>query len=416
MTPDLRSARLPRRPSVLLLAAAAAALAACGGSEGGGGDGGVVVDTVAGVERTLWPGEGGEVLWRGVDTVATLGAAFGGQGLVFASLPGPRALDGDGRGSLWVLDAGERRIHRFDSTGALRASWGRRGEGPGELEGPAAIAAGAGDSVWVHDGRLDRITVYPPDGEGNPRTVALDVPGMFTLPLIAPRADGSHLQELRSHPPVMGGPDDRTVELIARVGPDGALLDTVLVSERPPTEEVRIPGDGGSVRFYFLQRQFAPELRWTPQGEGRIAAVLAAPYRLRVLDSAGRELRRFGRRGDPRPVEAADREGARERRRERADSAVADRIVEAMTFADAIPTVEALIATPDRRLWVRTAPAEAGGEFGVDVFDADGRLLGRAVDVPWPHAFVTDRLIARVIRDELDVPRVQLLRLRPAAD
>ena len=87
-----------------------------------------------------------------------------------------------------------------------------------------------------------------------------------------------------------------------------------------------------------------------------------------------------------------------------------------MTFAEVVPRIRALAAAPGGRLWVRTAPEATGGESGIDVFDADGRLLGRAVDVPWPHAFVSPRLLARVVRDELDVSRVQLLRLRPAAD
>lgn len=412
-----RKACLPRRPSIILAAAVATALAACGGGDAGGTGGeGVAVDTVAGVERTLWPRAGGEVLYRGVDTVATIGAAFGGEGLVLASVPGGRTgLAADGRGTLWVLDAGERRIHRFDSAGTRTASWGRRGEGPGELEAPGGLTAGPGDSVWVYDWRLDRLTVFADRGGGF-RTLSPSAEGALLSAALAPLLGGFHLQQARSRPSLMGGPQDRTM-MVLRFAPDGSVTDTTAAMEQPPEKQVQMgSSEEGAVRFTLLEPEFAPELSWALLPGARVAVSDTAAYRIRVVDDSGREIRRFGRRGEPRPVTGADREAARARRFEDTDSATARRLVEAMTFADVVPRIQALAAAPDGRLWVRTAPGEAGGESGIDVFDAGGRLLGRAVDVPWPHAFVAPRLVARVVRDELDVSRVQLLRLRPAGD
>lgn len=414
-TPRLRRTR--RWPGTALLGLAAL-LAACGGSESGSAGPEAAVDTVAGVPRTLWPETGGEVLYRGADTVATLGAALdGGEGVTFGSVPGPSGLAADGRGGLWVLDARSRRIHRYDSTGSREASWGRQGEGPGEMEGPGGIAVGAGDSVWVYDYRLTRATVFP-DGGGDARTVSPSARGAFPLPTFAPLTDGGHLQQLQSSPALMGGSGDRSVSLLARVGADGTVADTLVAMERPPQQQVRMGSTSGeAVSFRLLDQQFAPELTWTALPGGRVAVVDSAAYRIRLLDASGRELRRFGRRGEPRPVTGEDREAVRRRQREAAeDAAAAERILEALTFADVVPEIEAMTVDPEGRLWVRTAPPEPGGEPGVDVFSPDGRLVGRAVGVPWPHAFVTPRLVARVVRDELDVSRVQLLRLRPAGD
>ena len=83
-----------------------------------------------------------------------------------------------------------------------------------------------------------------------------------------------------------------------------------------------------------------------------------------------------------------------------------------MTFADRIPRLRGLRVDPADRIWVGVAADTAPREIGrIDIYDRDGRLLGELHDVPFPAAFTGRNRLITVHTDEMDVPRLVVLRV-----
>jgi hypothetical protein len=89
--------------------------------------------------------------------------------------------------------------------------------------------------------------------------------------------------------------------------------------------------------------------------------------------------------------------------------------IETLLFADVVPVISGIGVEWGGRIWVERTAAEPGEPGPIDVIDADGRYFGTiAAEGPRiPAAFGPDGLIAYIERDELDVPSVRTLRIRP---
>src|SRR5690606_335515 len=137
-------------PVIALLLSAA--VGACGAGDGGrGAVAHATVDTVAGVERLLYPGHGGGALRWKADTVAVIGGALVDEDAYHFDQVTADGLASDGAGRLHVLDRAGRRVLVYDAEGRHLATYGRPGGGPGEIGSPSALAVGPGDSIWVAD-------------------------------------------------------------------------------------------------------------------------------------------------------------------------------------------------------------------------------------------------------------------------
>jgi len=164
------------------------------------------------------------------DPVLSLGSLDGDAAFSFERLSGVHALPGD---QLAVLDEGAGQIRFFGLDGTPSSVFGRSGQGPGEFQDLAFIGFSA-DSLWVFDGRQQRITVLDPgSGEFRVARAAVDNAALGPAGLLP---DGSVLlaADLAFSSAII---DELPVGLrrfeaaYVRVGSDGSLEDTVLVTQ-----------------------------------------------------------------------------------------------------------------------------------------------------------------------------------------
>jgi len=156
-----RPARLLR----LLLVGLVPALGACGdGSDRSASDASTfTVRDSAGVEiarstGTAWPEAGGWAL--GESPLLAIGSADGGPDALY-SVGSIVPLSG---GRFALAHRSRNEIVWFDSTGARVVATGREGDGPGEFRAISRLFRLPGDSLLVVDGRLNRLSVFGPDG------------------------------------------------------------------------------------------------------------------------------------------------------------------------------------------------------------------------------------------------------------
>lgn len=79
------------------------------------------------------------------------------------------AIDGDQ--NVYVGDLMNTTVHRYTEDGTYDRAFGRKGQGPGEFRGVTGIQIGPGDSLYVHDRQARRVTVFPTNSSGEPRTI-----------------------------------------------------------------------------------------------------------------------------------------------------------------------------------------------------------------------------------------------------
>jgi len=193
---------------------------------------------------------------------------------------------------------------------------------------------------------------------------------------------------------------------------EGAVLDSITAV---PSTEFRVIRRDGSISIQ-------------PANFGRTGLAGVAGERLVTGRSDRPELRRVGADGSvdeiwrlelpPRIPTGADRsayvEDAIERAGEDADAAEVRRLAEETDFPDAYPVFDALRTDPSGRVWLERWRArwEEDEPERWWVLDADGAWLG---EVTMPPGFVLDRVeadaVVGVVRDELDIERVQVHRI-----
>lgn len=236
--------RRSRRASAALLAVAsvAAAAAACDSAEDAGGRG----DLHAGLA----------VLEQ------ELGAVDGPPEQAFASI-GDFLVTAEGE--VWVLDGiGSRLSPRIRTEGGYLGDVGREGGGPGEFRRPYALAQLPDGRVVVRDQLApDRLLLFGPHGAynttwtfehplsnvaGNPSVMRVGESGVLWV---------EHRSGSRPDPTT---PPEPSV-FYARIGPEGAVLDTVVPPEAPDVEPPELLA--GLIVIPFQPRAIAS---WTPWG------------------------------------------------------------------------------------------------------------------------------------------------------
>lgn len=427
----------PARLAVVVPALTAAAMG-CGASERERVD--AAVTTVNGEERWSYDAAPANRLPWTFDTLAVIGEAFAGSDVYQFDQVARSGLAGDDAGELYLLDAAGKRVLRFGSDGEHRATYGHAGSGPADLGQPLALALGAGDSVWVSDIGNRRITVYPTSGV-DPRS--LDYAMNRRMPPDEIRIVGDeyfHVLQpfgmLRGS--VSGTGPDATRPVLARFQADGVVRDTIWRFPQPRRDvtEVTAPGAAGRA-IVRTQTAFEPERRWDVLPDGTAVISDSAAYSIALVASDGTLIRRIERDPPPRETTDADREAERQRRAEtmiagdgaggghtraglgsgaggrppRPPSAVIESMLENMRFEPVIPRITGLTVDTSDRIWVGVSVDAPNAVERIDVYAADGTLLGELHDVPLPDRFFGPGLAAKLVRDELDVQRVLVLRL-----
>lgn len=160
-----------------------------------------------------------------------------------------------------------------------------------------------------------------------------------------------------------------------------------------------------------------PAASWSPLGDGGVWLTHGDRYEIRRLDGRGR-LRSVLRR--PRPRAALTLEIEERFKAElatEADNPAALAMLENAVFPDSLPAVAGLwTSEADGRLWVGvmdpTRPLRLEEPNALDVFEADGRYLGR-LGIPAglrPTRITADHVYG-VWRDELDVSHARRYRI-----
>lgn len=323
--------------------------------------------------------------------------------------PGPAlfgevvAVEADPLGRVWVLDRQARELRVFDAGGAHVRSIGREGGGPGEFKDPIGLAWAPDGQLWVADPSNARFSVFDTAGRylaSHPRRVA-----GYSMPWNGGFDREGRLYEVA---PVGSGDDFRSAVLRF----DAAMqpADTLLLPRVESRQfELTTPGGG----MMAVSVPFSPGVAVAVDPRGFVWTGTTDRWRLHQQSPAGDTVRVVERAAEALPVTAADRQEAIAglegftRQGGRIDESRIPRHKPA--FLD-------VTVAPDGHLWVRpTLPAgERGAAF--DVFDPEGRYLGR-VRLPggmsrWPPAIVRGDAVLGMAHDSLDVAYVVRARIR----
>ena len=212
-------------------------LVGCSGSERVAWRGSI--DTVSATIRTV--NEGGQVWPRGaewrIEEDLRIGTLEGGPE-EFSTI---RHFTVDHHGSIYVLmyDAGEVRV--FDRDGKFVRTMGRNGRGPGELSRSSSVNVDSAGNIWVAD--MARFVVFDSTGQYS-KTVSR----MFPFPeRPRDRIVGGRLYDFRTDTP--GGP---LAFVHIALNADGTFADSLVVRGRPfPPGPLRvIPYTGQTVTHF----------------------------------------------------------------------------------------------------------------------------------------------------------------------
>jgi hypothetical protein len=339
-------------------------------------------------------------------------------------------------GSIYAMDAQVPALRRYGPDGSYRATIGREGEGPGEYRRPdGGLAVLPDGRVVLRDPRNARLQVYSDTGEpldtwplrGNfntGRPLVVDTAGrVFTMILLDPEAS------------VM----DWRMGLVGIESDTGEPVDTVAA----PTwdfEEARIVAqqavEGGGANTSVNNVPFTPAKHWAFSPLGYMVGGVSDRYAIDLYRTDAPVLR-IERVYEPVPVTSGERDNREERVRWSMRRTQPDWTWNGPPIPDHKPPFRNLYVGRDGRIWVllHTAaeriPDEQIVESGdgpdprppvrwrerpaFDVFEPDGRYLGRVVGPPelslHPYpVFEGDRVWA-VVRDEFDVEYVTRYRI-----
>lgn len=370
--------------------------------------------SACGGEATLDTSSGAAVVERETigDTtvIRTVSGSVWGDGAALTPTVSVGVLDGDERymfgnvlaiakdsmNRLLVLDGQAKAIRVYRPDGEHDATWGREGSGPGELRNPDRGMAVLPDGrTAVRDPGNGRMQLYSPTGES--AGVWLTVSGQWRSrePLFR------HADTLLTLQPA-GVIEDISNVLMAlvRIGPDGAVIDTLALPELgPPTPQLTARRGGNTAQVAV---PWAPGPVWTWHPDGHFVTGHGERYAITYRTPSGH--RRVERTEATVPV--ADGERAQEIARATSGMRWLDSswVWDGPDVPQQKPAFERFYVATDGRLWV----LRAGGAVPLaepeidenqveiawterrlfDVFEADGTFLGT---VPVPDGFKADR-------------------------
>lgn len=325
-------------------------------------------------------------------------------------------------GRIVVANGGSQELRFYDAAGKFITSSGRKGGGPGEFQSLSWVGVLPGDSLLVYDAGAPRLSVLdsagrfvragtPPLGEGMrlSRMVGRFGDGSLVMATSNMLGSGGALPNGLIRPPIT----------YARVGPDGALLDTIGTFPGAAAY-VRSSGSrssGFSISFQRGGLYHAPVS--DVHGESFYYGSSDA-YEIGIYGADG-TLHRSIRRAQPnRKVtkEVIDQlvQAALDQERERrgtvtpeARSTIEKRYAE-QPLPETMPAYRSLLVDAAGNLWVAEfdlIPDKQPSRW--TVFEPDGQMLG-TVTMPTrftPYEIGADYVLGRW-RDDLDVEHVRL--------
>ncbi|MGH7699372.1 MAG: efflux RND transporter permease subunit, partial [Gemmatimonadales bacterium] len=390
---------LKSRSLMITMPPVALLLLGCGGAERGGSWAGSV-DTlpnstiiVSNPETGIWDSAS---TWR-IEEELRIGSAGGEGPESFNSIV---AIEVDPFDRVWVLDRETQDIRVFDAAGRHIRTVGRKGRGPGEFQEAVGLAWDPQGRLWVVDQRNVRYTLLDTSGQAvadSPRPVS----GFFSTRWLGGLGTDGAIYELHHD----FGSFDRPVLL---------RYDSTLAS--PDT--LRLPPAGDIPRFELARSgmrmtagvPYAPfQLRYIDR-RGYLWSGLSAPYRIHQSHLGGDTIRIVEKAYEPIPVSAEDKDSAVARLKWFTDQGGK---IDPSRIPDVKPALDDYFVDDRGNLWVDPVTGREDDDRVFDLFDSEGRYLGR-VRSDFPIAgepvFRGDRLYA-VTRDEDDIPYVVRVRI-----
>ncbi len=317
-------------------------------------------------------------------------------------------------GGMLVLDAQTHLVHVFDSTGRQVRRFGGEGEGPGEFRRPASVTALDDGSFAVGQG-------FPPvlhwlTGEGgylrsSRLPIARDeagtrTAGSFGIWQVTP--SGRVFVQVQLIDP--GAEDGEMPVLLLEADAEGVL----------PPDTVTAWTWSANFRDQAI-RVFDAVHTWMPRSDGTVVISEGTPYEVQWHHPSNGLVRVTRREIDPVPVTPRHRDMETARMREGmseggASDDMIDDLLGRVEFESSVPDVlRVWVSEPDGRLWLgvhddglfenATEPPDGGWANALDVFEPDGRYLGR---MPIPEGFrlrvVTEEALYGIWENELEVP------------
>jgi sugar lactone lactonase YvrE len=395
-----------RIPALILLSLN---LAACGSdARPTAGEWTGTVDTLASgtvVVRNPAQGVWDEASAWTVEEELRLGTADGDGPELFGSIYDV-AVDPAGR--IYVLDQQAQEVRVFDAEGAYLRTIGRKGGGPGEFEHAVGMRWDSEGRLWVVDTRNARYSAF--DTAGVYQTAVRRESGFTRVPWI-----GGFDGEGRLWDSAMrfdAKPGEHSEILVAfRADPDApAPLDTLWLPTRQG-ERFMLLYENGLPRMSATV-PFTTDIAWHfDPARQRLWSADTDRYRIALQDVRGDTLRIIERAHQPLPVTAEDRRKAIEGLAWFTEQGGK---VDASRIPSVKPALGSFFTDDQGYLWVwPTTTSEDAGPV-LDVFDPEGRYLGR-VRLPFPVGYfrpliVGDRIYA-ITQDELEVPYVVRARI-----
>lgn len=354
--------------------------------------------------------------WRLVPVATVGGADANNDRELFDQVPA-HGLVGRSNGHMLLLDVRGKRVLEYDATGKHVRTIGRAGEGPGEFQFPTALAVGPGDSLWVTD--VLRFSVFPPTpGAARSGTTPTRTFGQLRV------GNQGVVQALSAVP---GGTASGSLfpdrMRLARFDTRGVITDTIWSGPVPRRVPVMVQVGRSSYSTHAIE-QFGTTTLWDLLPDGTLVVADTSAYLVRIVSPEGRVVRTIGPGISGRRVTAADRDRALARVRTeqaatqerveprfRSPPELVEKLLEATPFGTTVPMVSGVRVDPRGRIWVGVSGPDAALER-IDIFDRDGKLLGRIARPPaMPAALYGDGLVAFVERDESDAQLLRILRV-----
>jgi len=359
---DRRSSRFA------LVAACAATLPACGAQAGSTSGWAGTIDTLpSGTVIVSNPDSGtwtDETRWHLVETLR-LGSAEETGPQLFGTITD---FDVDTQGRIYVFDGQAKELRMFDADGTHSRTVGREGAGPGEFKGVIGMAWGADGNLWIVDPSNNRVSLIDTAGTYVGSHWVLGSISMYPWPGTIDTAGYFY-----NYAPPPSSEVFRDV--LVRYSPDMQPVDTVFPPEPDPSvHSFEHTGSNSSVSTSI---PYTTSI-WHLVPTGDIWFAFSNGYQLFKTSLTGDTVEIVRREYQPIPVTDADIESATARLEWfTRQGGTVDR----SKIPSHKPAIRGFFVDDDGRLWV-SPTVEGPRRFGtrvLDVFDSDGRYLGRVV-------------------------------------
>ena len=257
-------------------------------------------------------------------------------------------------GRIAVANAGTQQVKLFGADGRHLASLGRRGGGPGEFQVPMWVGSHA-DSILVWDAALERLTVFDADGK-LARTTPFPALGGSFPSVVGTFADGSLLLASGTDHDAAARQEGawRGSTRLVRISPAGRVIDTLATV---PSQERYSYRSGDGMGQVVEDLPFGRRTVMAVTSEGVVLGT-GEEYRLRLIDTAGRERDLVRAQWTPRPVSSRDVEEYWSRMvtvgpRSNPDEGEAQRAK--IPYPKALPPYESLVVDAQGALWLADA-------------------------------------------------------------